>query len=112
MIIVFSGGLFGKWLEDCDALSLGHWLSTFRKVSAFISSVGQFMKTDSGALFLDCLTCEDGDTMVFRNVGDRSPNNRTTVEHVSTTAVRITNVTVIYLFNMMAVMRVVAVCFG
>jgi len=23
VIIVYSGGLYGKWLENCDALSLG-----------------------------------------------------------------------------------------
>jgi len=78
--------------------------------SAFISSVRQFVKTGNGALFLNCMTCEGGDPTVFRNVGNRSPNNRTSVELVSITPVVTANVTVIYLFNLTSVMRSVDVC--
>jgi len=29
VIIVCSGGLYGRWLENCDALSLGHGTRSF-----------------------------------------------------------------------------------
>jgi len=48
----------------------------------------------------------------YRNVDSRTPNNRTTIEHVSNTAVITTNVTVIYLFNFTTGMRIVDVCCG
>lgn len=80
-------------------------------LSAFISRVRQFVQTGNVALVLNCLTCGDEEPTVYRNVGNRSPNNRTTIEHVSNTAVITTNVTVIYLFNL-TVVRFVDVCCG